>query len=469
MAARQRQATLLLLAALAACASPPAPFEPPPLRPEWSHHAGPLLTGPLLLDVPPDLGADLSRALALQVRLLTFEDLPPAGRPRLASRARLVLGDAPGRTVHGVAYLASGAMVAEGQAARDVLAKVDDGEFLPASATAAPPAALLPGTTAVLSLPFPPGDAGYVDEARLFITSGDVLTVALGVRGTPPESEEMESLQISDRELVVLQPPLPADGTPLVLSLPLPRPDHPRAALVLAVSAQPGSAADSSFVQAVADAVRAVHEASRDRRVAATELTADEVFLRQVVSAFGVLRDEASQRSALSFLAGASDARLCGDLVLIADADTLAELSARIEEGGRDLESLVAQGGGLGWLLERSTLLLLADRAAEEPLPPELHGILLVEVGEPGRFAASLQDVVLSCGSLTALRERLVLENRIFLEDNTASSRARAFDWLRARGQAPAGYDPFAPLAARRAALAAAEEAAAQAAAEATK
>jgi hypothetical protein len=136
----------------------------------------------------------------------------------------------------------------------------------------------------------------------------------------------------------------------------------------------------------------------------------------------------------------------------------LAQLTQNIEEGGRDLAGVVAQGGGLGWLLERSALQLLADRAEEQPLPPELLSILLRHVGEPGRFTASLIDIAATCGSTAALRERLVQENLQYLEDSTAAARVRAFDWLDARGLAPAGFDPLAPLAARRAALAAAAE-----------
>jgi hypothetical protein len=53
----------------------------------------------------------------------------------------------------------------------------------------------------------------------------------------------------------------------------------------------------------------------------------------------------------------------------------------------------------------------------------------------------------------------LVTENRVLLEEGDAAVRARAFDWLDARGLAPDGYDPFAPLAVRREALERADEA----------
>lgn len=48
------------------------------------------------------------------------------------------------------------------------------------------------------------------------------------------------------------------------------------------------------------------------------------------------------------------------------------------------------------------------------------------------------------------LRQRLLLENSIYLEDISPAARARAFDWLAVQGQAPQGYDPLASLAERR-------------------
>ena len=457
MAARPRQLSLLLLAALAACASPPPAFEPPPLQPTWEHFAGSLLTGPQPAATPPDVDTDPALALALQVRLAVVEDLPSGTLPRLATLSRMVVGDTPGRPLRSVARLGSGAQLGEGEAAQELLARLDAGELPVAAATGASPTALLPGTTAVLTLPFAPPAAGPLTDVRLLVWRTDPLTVALLLRGSlPPDDEEEGTVPVATRELVVLQPALPQDGSPLLLALPLRAPGHPRAALLVSISARPGSAGDVVFAQQVAEAAQSVLAATRERRVAASELTATEAFLRQVVSAFGVLQDEASRRAALAFLAGASDAPLCADVVLLADAEMLAQLSQHIEQGGRDLAGLVAQGGGLGWLLERSALQLLGERAESEPLPPELLGILLRHVGEPGRFSASLIDIVAACGSTAALHERLVQENQQYLEDSTAAARVRAFDWLDARGLAPSGFDPLAPLAARRAALAAA-------------
>ena len=464
MAARPRQVSLLLLAALAACAAPPPAFEPPPLRPTWEHFAGSLLTGPQPGATPPDVDADPADALALQVRLAVVEDMPLDALPRLATRSRMVVGDTPGRPLRSVARLGSGAQLGEGEAAQALLAQLDSGELPVAAATGASPTALLPGTTAVLTLPFTPPAAGPLTDVRLLVWRADALTVAVLLRGSlPPDGEEEGTAPVATRELVLLQPELPQDGSPLLLAVPLKAPGHPRAALLASISARPALAGDAVFAQQVVEAAQSVLAATRERRVAASELTANETFLRQVVSAFGVLRDEASRRAALAFLAGASDAPLCADVVLLADAEMLAQLTQLIEQGGRDLGGLVAQGGGLGWLLERSALQLLGERAEEEPLPPELLGILLRHVGEAGRFSASLIDIVAACGSTAALHERLVQENLQYLEDSTTAARVRAFDWLDARGLAPRGFDPLAPLAARRAALAAAAEDAAAA------
>ena len=53
----------------------------------------------------------------------------------------------------------------------------------------------------------------------------------------------------------------------------------------------------------------------------------------------------------------------------------------------------------------------------------------------------------------------MIVENRIYLEDNSPASRVRAYDWLKARGAAPKGFDPLANPRDRREALAASGDA----------
>jgi hypothetical protein len=47
----------------------------------------------------------------------------------------------------------------------------------------------------------------------------------------------------------------------------------------------------------------------------------------------------------------------------------------------------------------------------------------------------------------------VIAENLSYLEDASPSARVRAYDWLRTRGRAPAGYDPLGTIKERRNAL----------------
>ena len=444
-AARSSWRTGLALAALAACAAPPpAPFEPPALAPAWTHHAGSLLTGPRADGLAPAVDADPAHALALRASVEAVESLP-ADWPRLASRARLVVTDIGDRPLLGVARLLDGALIADGAGAPAPDVAPGAGGLL---------AALPPGTTAVLDV-----DLGVVSplrDVRLMVSRDDLVTVAVLARGVARASDDEEAPEAitEARELVVVQAPLATDGAPFGLAVPLAQPGHPRAGLVFTLRIAPAAADDAAHAAATTAAVDDVHRSATESRVATAELTVSESFLRQVISAFGALRDSTSRRSALAFLSGASGAPLCGDLTLLADVATLDDLVARVSAGGRDPAALVADGGGLGWLLERSAYDLLTARASQGPLPPELQAELLRHAGEAGRFPSTLQDAVAACGSLSALQARLVVENRIFLEDATAAARVRASEWLAARGKLPAGFDPLASLSERRAALA---------------
>lgn len=108
-------------------------------------------------------------------------------------------------------------------------------------------------------------------------------------------------------------------------------------------------------------------------------------------------------------------------------------------------------------MLEREAWSFLAAKAMNGDLPPELQSVALRRAGAAGAFPTTLEEVARSASDAEAIARRLIDENRLLLEDSSATTRVRAFDWLRARAAAPPDYDPLAALAARRKALAAAE------------
>jgi hypothetical protein len=455
--------TVLLLLLAGCAAPPPAAFDPPPLAPAFTHIWGSPLTGalPVVGELPEE--HEPGRALALAARVAAVPELPAAGLVRLASRAGLVVGAEGDRSLRGWSRLSEGALLGEGAAAARLLAALDEGALPSAGATELT-TALLTGTTAVFELPAPLADFA-APPLRVLVTRGATLVVALALQGEVRPLDVDDTGPRSRLELVVLQPPLPADGTPLLLAVPLELPGRSRSTLLVALSAREPLPGDARHAEAVAVAARDARLNSDRRRASAARLTADESFLRQVLSATEALRTPAARRPALIFLADAAGAPLAGDLALLADDAQLADLAARLEAGGRDVPALVAGGGGLAWLLERSALEVLATRATESALPPELAAVLLRHAGEAGRYPGALLDAAAHNTSVAGLAAQLVAENRIALEDSTAAARVRAFDWLAARGAAPPGFDPLAPLSQRRAVLARAEELAAAAAA----
>ena len=154
-------------------------------------------------------------------------------------------------------------------------------------------------------------------------------------------------------------------------------------------------------------------------------------------------------------LADQTGASLCEDLAMEADDAVLAQLV-------NDIQSKVSKtpepDPSVGWLLDHTALQLLAklsDDAANGTgkIPSELTAVLTTHTGEVGRHSSSLDEVLRGLSTRQELDNRLLAENTIFLEDSNPASRVRAYDWLNARHQAPAGYDPLGPAKARRDAL----------------
>jgi hypothetical protein len=154
-----------------------------------------------------------------------------------------------------------------------------------------------------------------------------------------------------------------------------------------------------------------------------------------------------SSRAALIYLSSSTDARITADVALLADEVLLGKMRDAVKAA--DTKSPEA----IGWTLEKTTLLTLADAASKAPLSPEMLAALAIHAGEVGRHPDLLTEVANAVGSPAALQERLIGENFIALEDSSAAARVRAFDWLKTQGKAPADYDPLGSPRSRRAAI----------------
>jgi hypothetical protein len=163
-------------------------------------------------------------------------------------------------------------------------------------------------------------------------------------------------------------------------------------------------------------------------------------------------------RSATRALAQSVGAPLAEDLATVADQEAIDRIAGEMRAGSGSTPTTQA----LAFLLEKSSLLLLAGRLEREELSPITDAILLARTGALGRFPDRLRDAVARASDLPSLDQVLIEENQRLLRDTNPVHRVRAFDWLQRRHAAPAGYDPLASNAERRAALAAGERGMAQ-------
>ena len=181
-------------------------------------------------------------------------------------------------------------------------------------------------------------------------------------------------------------------------------------------------------------------------------------------------------RPTLLFLAGTLDAPLAKDVLLALQPSELNALTAWL------LDDQNAKTRAPRWSLEthawraliaavRGSRLApptLADPSATTVATPTttpteaprtrgeratLEGLILRHAGEAGRFPRLLEGLLTISVDTADYNLRLVAENRLFLEDSSPAARVRSYDWLKARGYAPANFDPLGTKGARRAAL----------------
>jgi hypothetical protein len=182
--------------------------------------------------------------------------------------------------------------------------------------------------------------------------------------------------------------------------------------------------------------------------VRSRRLLAQELQLREFERALESLDSLESLRPGLLFLAVSTSSNLTADFVIAVDR-------ARLTEYARALLGRLATRT---WS-EYDTAAELATGAGDPDFPVELDAILTRHLGEVGRDPLAMEDLLLGGRPLAELRQEVIAMNREYLHYPAASTRVRAFDWLKVRELEPPGYDPLGPAATRRAALTRFEEA----------
>ena len=170
-----------------------------------------------------------------------------------------------------------------------------------------------------------------------------------------------------------------------------------------------------------------------------------------IENAIQALQSSLNQRRALLYLAERTGAFLGEDIALSGTDIVVARLSQALTN--EYSSGSMTGGASLGWLLERTACGLLATLLSSDQATPELEAILIRHTGQVGRNVSTLEELTAGASSVEEFQKLLVRENFIYLEDISPAARARAFEWLKARGRAPEGYHPLAPVKERRAVL----------------
>jgi len=455
--ARAQLAAALSVGLFAACrgtgAAPDAPLPLPALEVAGDSYAGSPLRG-VVPGAADALDLEPAHALVLEFELEYVERLALDGAPAISAQAQLIHARRGVEPIQASARLADEVRALEaGDARAQGRRRTCHAERV----------VLLPGTTQVYALK-PPGSseapwvlaltrAGAADEAQLSVElSGAALAIA---------EDEDPPATVAWSELVVLDPPCRAGAPERWLAWRAPSPEAAQGGYLarLALRAPPQDPGELAQHVARAEAARSRALAAQRRQAErAARVERAEVRRRERENALESLAQAENRREALVFLAAATEALLCGDLALLIDDELVERLVEYLTGAAARSAELAHDQVALGWHLERSAWLAAALRMNSDlPLPPALRGTLVRHAGEVGRSAAAIEDLVRASRNLAEFQARLVAENRVYLEDTSPAARVRAFDWLAARGQAPAGFDPLADEEARRAALEASE------------
>jgi hypothetical protein len=264
------------------------------------------------------------------------------------------------------------------------------------------------------------------------------------------------------RELAILdvEPFAPGEGLAAIVPSPFDG-DEARAIcaiLTVAPAPEPGAPGAASHGRAFAECVA---DLAREEVLARPRANAVALAARgepDLGAARMALLDPAKRRAALLAIAHATGATLAEDVALSGEEATVEAVATSVARAS-SAPGTPKHAPSLGWTVERAALLAVRDLMSREEPPPQAGVLLARRAGALARSLGTLFGVVDAASSVADFDRRLAIENHDLLEDGSPAVRARAHEWLAARGSAVPGYDPLDPAAKRRAALERAEAA----------
>lgn len=445
---------LALLLVLTGCAGKK---QPPQVSTEWARvrqgvYAGSPLEG--AQSVPAGLGA--AGAVGVEMRLVALEKDPGEVLEPLATKARVLANTQGENPFLATATLTLPARYGSGPEAEGLEAAVRSGAW-GSNATVGEFSAAVPvGATGWLQVMR--GEAVTRDRVRVAVyrVKGDDEAVQLALLvehpdATPPLEGAKSGKPAARlaRETALVRQKVENGSQAVALLLPLAVSEGHSQSLLAIVRISPLGADEEAKVAKSLGLMRSAAEAAARERAVAGPDALDPALIASVVEAI-TLGEQ--RRSALVYFAGQTKAPLGEQVAMVAEEDVLDELSLQLADELGKQQGLWKREDA-GWLLDRLAFQRLAQGYLKRRLTPELRGVLAAYAGEAGRSPAALEQILDALSTRKDFENRLLAENLIALEDNSPSARVRAYDWLKARGRAPQGYDPLGESKARREAM----------------
>jgi len=448
--------TLALSVLSSACSSnhQPLPFEIHSAATLSSHHLGTSLSGPV---AGTESSISYGDALDIRVRWFALERFDCRNLPLLASKATLVTANLADQAVLPATSLTSNARIGwfDNTTAEQALMNANPSRYFEIGQSRG----VLPTGTTISFRAFEAAgvrdqtllspEPRYV-ELSLSRTSSAIANpqIALGiedsaVRQTSHSDSPGWPAGVYQYEMALLDDPVKGFPQTLLLIVPFRFTGPPNQAVAVFVTISPAGN-DAGFKDAVA-------RCKSDLQVGQSA-TVNPQWTFGLLRALNELDDPSRRRAALVYLAEQGNAELCEDVAMLADDALLQQIAATVK---RDAPAAINQGnlGQYAWILDRSAVAAMQPLLSKAVLPPELFAVLTEHFGEPGRHAAAVDEIMRGTSSGGELRDKLVSENYIYLEDSSPAARVRAFEWLGAQKLAPAGFDPLGSPKQRRQAL----------------
>jgi len=421
----------------------PPVLQTPPVSPTVTYRAG----GPFHLPTTQPVQNQAQDALSAQTSWIASSQTPQMLHP-VQSEARLITAPQLAEPFRASGNLSRGAQMIPPNELDAFLATLEQNKSGQTAQLAASDGVLPAGVTSTFALT---EGARRIDIALFRPTAGDAIEVVLGIESADGQ-----------REHVLLDPVPLAPPTRFALVMPS-QFSTPDVKTVVAVIQLSPSSDSPEHAQALATCAEQLNASKANLAVAQQSLSST-IEDTGLAAAMRAMRNRDTSRVAMVYLAGETRASVLGDVALVADDPVIAELHGRIAQRIEDTPE-ASKSPQLGWMLDCLALEQLATMQSSEKLPPELAGVLARQTGEAGRNIGWFEDLT-RVESRDHFESRLIAENFTYLQDASPAARVRAYDWLRARGRAPAKYDPLGPAKDRAAAIEAAVSEAARAAAE---